>query len=124
MLLIDPNYIKSKSYSNNCDNNHTDNRIGSEDQKLDNLKNPKQFCNINYKQKIFDHSGILQDSYISLSWIIIYTESKSHDNNYSKNIHNDNIVGDEKQTLDNLKGLKHLCNINYMQKAFNHSEVL
>ncbi len=55
MLLTDPDCTKSKSHGNNGDNNRDSNRVGDKQQGADDLEDPEQFCNINYKQKVFDH---------------------------------------------------------------------
>ncbi len=41
MPSTNPNHTKSKSHGDNCNNNRDGNRVGSEEQELDNLEGPE-----------------------------------------------------------------------------------
>lgn len=57
MLLTNPNYTTSKNHGDNGNkSNHNSNRIGDKKPRLDNLEGFELFCNMNYRQKVFDHT--------------------------------------------------------------------
>ncbi len=56
MPPTDPDRTESKSYGDNYDSNCDGDIVGGEEQGSDDLEGPEQFCNINYKQKVFDHT--------------------------------------------------------------------
>ncbi len=56
MPPTDLNYIESKNHGDNYNSNCNSNRIGSKEQKSDNLEGSDQFGNIKYNQKVFHHT--------------------------------------------------------------------